>query len=106
MLENTGAMTRSRARTSVWRHRAIRPFPSLKGWTIVDDLVRGFALHEDRSRPPPPRVLLQVVLEHHEMEALEETLIDFEALIVCDLEDIGHRVPITGEGELRLLLCL
>src|SRR5215203_5718555 len=62
-------------------------------------------MHEDRAGSPAPRVFLQVVLDHHEVEALEKALVHVEALIAGDLKHIGHRIPVTSQCLLRLLLC-
>src|SRR3954468_3701157 len=71
-------------------------------WPLIDDLVGCFPVNEDRARPPASRIFLQVVLEHHEVKALEKALVDLEA-VVGYLQDVGHRGPVAGESLLGLL---
>src|SRR5215218_2552390 len=63
-------------------------------WSLVDNLVGCFAVNEDRTRPPASRVLLQVVLEHHKVKALEKTLVDLDAVVE------GGVVPLDAVGPL------
>src|SRR4051812_46656868 len=54
---------------------------------------------------PLPWILRQVVLHHHEMQRLQEALVERGHLWGSgELQDICHRVPIAGDRLLSLLV--
>lgn len=70
---------------------------------LVDDLARLFAPDEDRPGSPASWALAQVVLQHHEVQSLQQPFVDVDARILRQLQHVGHRVPVADERELRIL---
>jgi hypothetical protein len=62
--------------------------------------------YTDSSGPPIAWVLREVVLQHHEMQAAQESFVERKMGILRELEDIGHGISIATDLEPGRLLCV
>ena len=72
--------------------------------TLVHDLPGVLPADVDRPGSPSAGALREVVLQHHEMQRSNEGLVDRDARIVSELQDVGHRVPIAENRHPGLAL--
>lgn len=66
---------------------------------FVDD-VAGFVIaHVDRTGAPAAWAVLQVVVGHHEVQALDELPLEVKTRLFGELQDVRHRVAVTLDRQ-------
>src|SRR3970282_2248610 len=93
MLENGGSRIASRASTSVWMHRAMRPLPSLNGW--ISTRFRCAIAARTIARVSSGAFTVST-------SSPDERLVEVEMRVLGERQDGRHRVPVSLQREARL----
>src|SRR5436190_18497725 len=79
---------------------------NIGGWAFVNILSLRFISDIDRPWPPVPWMFCKIVAQHHEVEASKETIIESEARVFGELQNVGHSIAIACYCMPRLFPCL
>src|ERR1035441_9788410 len=75
-------------------------------WAFVHDLAARLIPHVNRSGSPVSRILLEVVLEHHEMQAADKSLAVDEVWVFRQLKHESHCSSVSRHCKPRFTVCV